>query len=423
MSKIAIVGFGCAAYHAIKAIRDNGSTDPIEVFSDGALPPANPMLTTYYAAGKITYAQMFPFGSLEEIKSKYDIEIHTDAKVKKIDNEQKTIILEDGKTENFDKLLIATGAAAFKPRLKEGAKNRVYYMRTVFDAEKLKTALATQKIGSAVVVGGSMVGIKVIELLHNKGIKCTLIDMADRLFPMAALPDIASAIEARLTAKGLDLRLGCGLYDVVANDNGLTVKLADGSEMQCDMLAVCIGTRANTGIIKDTRIETGRGIIVDEHMETTVDDIFAAGDCCEGYNLQNGEHQIIGLWANAAYQGETAGYNMVGHEAEYYGNILHNITHFMDMDFISLGDICASGDIRTFGSQESGRLIQVLTDNGKVNCINILDDIKISGIMKNYILNALGENPAPVSPVMKGMLRRQGLSDELISLLGGNRNG
>ena len=101
-----------------------------------------------------------------------------------------------------------------------------------------------------------------------------------------------------------------------------------------------------------------RGIVVDERMHTSAPDIFAAGDCCQGNNMQSGQTQIIGLWANAGVQGRVAGRNMAGAADETDGNILHNITHFLDMDFIGLGDNRLTGDTYTYTSRNKGFYLQ-----------------------------------------------------------------
>jgi len=421
MNKMAVIGFGCAGFNAVRAIRDCGSRDEIHVYSDANLPPANPMLTTYYASGRIGFEAMFTFGTLKDISEKYGITLHAGARVVAIDDTKKSVILEDNKRECFDEILIATGASVFVPPLHDPCRDRIFYMRTVDDAVRLEEALRGGNIHSAVVIGGSMVGIKVAELLHNKGIACTLADMAPHLFPLAAFPDVAGIIENRISGKGINLRLGYGMSDVAASGGGISTRFSDGAEIKSNILVICISTRANTGIAKGTSIHIEKGIVVNERMETSAKGIYAAGDCCEGRCLQGDDTQIIGLWANAAYQGETAGYNMAGKEAKFSGNILHNITHFMDMDFIGIGDNRSAGEERIYGDP-SGKYIKAVIDGNRIKCINILDDSRISGIIKNYIMNSCGRQSVSVSPVMEGILLRQGLPAGAIDLFRGDSN-
>ena len=211
MARYAIIGFGCAGYYGAKAIRENDATGEIVVYSEHPAPPYNPMLTTYYVAGKIPYSAMFPFGDMDKISAQMGLVVHTDTQVKAVNGRDKTIQLADGTTEKFDKILIATGARAFAPQIAGLDNNVPFYMRTLDDAVKLKEALAAKEYKSALVVDASMVGIKVVELLHKAGIKTTLADMAPRIFPLAAYESVSREIERRLTDKAVSLALGSAL--------------------------------------------------------------------------------------------------------------------------------------------------------------------------------------------------------------------
>lgn len=157
-------------------------------------------------------------------------------------------------------------------------------------------------------------------------------------------------------------------------------------------------------------MEITRGIVVDDHMRTSVPGIYAAGDCCEGNNLESGQKQIIGLWANANYQGETAGINMAGGDAAYKGNILHNITHFMNMDFIGFGDNRMQGEILEYGSLSEDLYIRLVLDGKRIVGANILDNYRISGIIKNYMLRLFAGEQFVLPDYQRAMLVKAGLS-------------
>lgn len=117
MERFAIIGFGCAGYHGLAAIREAGCDAAIDIYSDTALPPYNPMLTTYYTAGRLPFEGMFPFGTLEEIAGRYKASFITHTKVKAVNAREKAVITEDGQTRHYDRILVATGASAFVPGL------------------------------------------------------------------------------------------------------------------------------------------------------------------------------------------------------------------------------------------------------------------------------------------------------------------
>ena len=422
MAKYGIIGFGCAGYYGAKAIRENDPTAEIVVFSEHLAPPYNPMLTTYYVAGKIPFDAQFPFGDMDKISTELNLAVHTGTKVKKVDSATKTVHFADGTSHQFDKILIATGARAFAPEIPGLAKEDAFYMRTLEDAKKLRTALETGSYKSALVVGASMVGIKVVELLNKAGIPTTLADMADRIFPLAAYDSVSKEIEKRITAKGVSLALGSALSSAQKTDSGYKCIMTDGSEISADLIVLCIGTRATTDIA-DSGIEENKGIVVDNKMQTSCADIYAAGDCCEGKELQTGENMIIGLWANAAWQGMTAGANMAGASARFDGNFMHNITHFMGMDFIGFGDNRKQGKVIKSGNIDAGLYVEAVLDETGLVGVNILDNYRISGAVKNYLYRLMEKGTADISPIQRGVLIKEGLRPSFIEKLEGTYNG
>lgn len=422
MERFAIIGFGCAGYHCLEAIREAGCDAAIDIYSNTDMPPYNPMLTTYYTAGRLPFEGMFPFGTLEEIGKRYKADFITDTKVKALKAKERTIVTEQGKEEIYNKILVATGASAFVPGSFAGLKG-AFCMRTVEDAVRLHDALSVRDYKDAVVVGASMVGIKVAELLYNKGTHVTLADMAPHIFALAAYPKVSELIEERVKAMGIDIAFGQAItsaeehIDPDGNVKGYTVHLGDGSSIETEMLILNIGTRAAVEILDPNEIAVDRGIVVDERMHTSVPGIFAAGDCCQGNNMQSGQTQIIGLWANAGVQGRVAGRNMSGVIDETDGNILHNITHFLDMDFIGLGDNRITGETYTYTNKNQGFYLQAVVKDKKPVGFNILDNHGISGILKAHLIKLLRGEPCRFTPEQRGQLVRYGLEESFMDYL------
>ena len=202
--------------------------------------------------------------------------------------------------------------------------------------------------------------------------------------------------------------------------------LSDGRFFEADIVCLCIGTRANIELIANTqvverqKVQISRGIIVNERMETNMPGIYAAGDCCEGINLQTGKTAIIGLWANAGAQGDCAGRNMAGTASQYYGNILHNITHFFDMDFIGLGDPTLPGEHHTFCG--SSFTVEAVLDGNDLRSVNIFGNYRISGILKNHLTKRLLGGGAQLTTAQQGMLIAEGMNKAFIELIGGGGN-
>ena len=416
MEKFAIIGFGCAGYHALAAIRQAGCDAEVDVYTETNTAPYNPMLTTYYVAGKLPYEGLFPFGSLEQIGKKYAADFLTCTRAVQVDAETKTVTTGDGEVRSYDKILVATGATAFVPPSFAGVEG-AFCMRTVEDAVGLKKTLENGQFRSAVVVGASMVGIKVAELLMKRGIHVTLADMAPHIFALAAYPQVSEMIEERVKALGMELAFGRALAGAEKTAEGYRVTFADGQTLDTDLLVLNIGTRAAVGTVNPQQVNVERGIVVNERMETSAPDVYAAGDCCQGRNIQSGQTQIIGLWANAGVQGRVAGRNMAGVGDETDGNILHNITHFLDMDFIGLGDNRATGQVYCYQSPDKKFYLQAVLKDGWPVGFNILDNYGISGILKAHLMKVLRGEHSGFTAEQRGQLLRYGLEGDFIDTL------
>ena len=418
MKRFAIIGFGCAGYQALAAIRQAGCDAQVDVYTETDLPPYNPMLTTYYVGGKLPYEGLFPFGTLAEIGQRYEASFLTGTRAAKVDAQRRAVTLESGEVRDYDKILVATGATAFVPPSFAGVEG-AFCMRTVDDAVGLKTALEEREYRSAVVVGASMVGIKVAELLLKRGIRVTLADMAPHIFALAAYPEVSAMIEERIGKMGIRMAFGRALAGAEKTPEGYRVTFADGETLDTDLLVLNIGTRAATGLLDPAQVNIDRGVVVNERMETSAPGVYAAGDCCEGTDLQSGQNLIIGLWANAGHQGVTAGANMAGGDERFDGNILHNITHFMNMDFVGMGDNRRTGRDCILGAPDKGLYIHAVMDGDELAGVNILDSYRVSGAVKNYFYRMLKGKGHALEDVQRGVLLKEGLTPSFIRQLEG----
>ncbi len=409
--KIAIIGNGCASAECLKALRESGYSGEIHIFTDSKWPIYNPMLTTYYVAGKITFDQLFPYGK-DLLYKKYRAHVHPASPVVTLDHEEKIVVNEDGLELKYNQCLIASGGSPFLPPIEGIESNRVYTMRKVDDAFRLREALL-EKPEKALVIGASMIGIKMVELFYQQGMEVCLADLAGHIFPLAAHPECAQVIENRLIKKGIKLRFGAALEKVEETARGVKASFKNSNESEeADLLVICIGVRANTDFIDQKQVEVKQGILIDEQMRTNVPGLYAAGDVAQGKNTLSGERQIIGLWANARYQGRTAGRNMAGVDETFPGNIPHNITHFMGMDFVGIGDV---NNYDKMEKKFDGKMfIQFFWKNGFLIGTNFIDTYTEAGVIKNALINSLINNNPVYShslPIVQNMLIKKILTE------------
>ena len=392
---VVIVGNGCAGAECIKALRESGYKEKIHLLTDSKWSISNPMLTTYYVAGKIGFEGLFPYGASQEFYLKYGVDVYAESPVVALDAEQKVVYAKSGLEFKYDECLIATGATPVLPSIEGIGSDRIYTMRTVGDAIRLKEAM-TQTPKKALVIGASMVGIKVMELFYKARVEVCLADMAEHIFPLSAHPECARIVEERLEKKGIKLRFGAGIEKVEETSRGIRAYFKGGTESEeADLLIMCIGVKANTGFIDRKRAAIDRGILVDEHMRTSMPGLYAAGDVAQGKNLLSGESETIGLWNNARSQGRTAGRNMAGENEFFRGNIPHNITHFMGMDFVGIGNV--NDHDRMEKKYDGKTYIQLFWKDGLLAGANFLDNYTGSGVVKNAMMKGLRHNGSALS--------------------------
>jgi NAD(P)H-nitrite reductase large subunit len=307
------------------------------------------------------------------------IELLSGGKVKTIDPANKTASLENGSVISWQKLLLATGGLPIVPKIKGMEKEGVFNFTCLDDAKKIDAYLA--KVNSAVVIGGGLIGISVSEALSKRGIMVTVVEMKDRVLNMI-LDEAASAIAGRALAEaGIRLITSNTVAEIAGRDRVDGVVLADGREIDCEMVVIAIGVLPRLDLVKGTAIKFNRGISIDRHMATSCPDVYACGDASEGWDFITGTDRLTPVWPNAYIGGRVAGYNMAGRQVEYKGGTAMNSINYFDMDISSAGLVSAPDDssYETLTTDNPYRKL-ILKDNLVKGMISVRD-IDKSGIL------------------------------------------
>ena len=220
--------------------------------------------------------------------------------------------LSTGERLAYDRLLAATGSRPFVPPI-PGLETveRTFCFQTLSDASALAEALRPES--RVLILGAGLTGVKCAEGIRGLCAQIAIADLAPRVLP-AVLDDTAAAmVQARMEEKGVRFYLN----DSAAAFRGNTARLQSGTELEFDVLVTAVGVRPNTQLVADAGGAVDRGILVDGRCATTLPDVYAAGDCAQGYDAVSGEKRMLPLWPNAVLQGETAGINMAGGRADY----------------------------------------------------------------------------------------------------------
>ena len=381
-----ILGNGGAAIFAAGAARLSGHRGEIHLVSDTDAAAFNPMLSPYYFKGKIPWERCFPFGM--GFYRDHDITCHFGVPVASLDAINQRVALADGRTLPYDRCLIATGAAPVVPPvpgLRESP--RALPLRTAASAKKLEEAIRTAR--KAVVLGASLVGMKMAEILVKKGIGVILLDVVDQVLPRGTHPSIAAILRRYLEVHGIDVRLGCTMEGMEGTNKGVVCHFSGDVIEEADIVLVCTGVRPNLGFVDRGQVKVELAVLTDERMRTSAENLYAAGDVSQGLNLVSGRQDWLGTWGSACYQGRTAGRHMAGKEAVYPGTLPENISPFFEWNYAQLGDIQPQGEnVRhvAFGDPEQGGHCLLGFQNGLLTGANLINCTHHAGKLRRAIL-------------------------------------
>jgi len=332
-----IIGNSTAGINAAEAIRETNNTGKVTIISDERIVNYSRPLISHYLGGKITEEKMI-FRD-REFYSDNRIELQTGRKAVSINPGRKTIVLSDNTKIKFDKLLIATGGEPIVPPIEGKISMPGIFTFTKYDdARQMLDYMKKNKVKQAVVLGAGLIGLKCTEGLLAQGITVSIVELADRVLANTFDRAASEILEKEL------MRNGCR---VLKNDTIVRVEksagkfagavLKTGRKLKADMLVIAIGVVPRIGLAKGTQIKTSRGIIVNDRMQTSVRDIYAAGDVAQAADFLSGGKSVTAIWPVAARQGRVAGYNMAGKSTEYSGSFAMNSVELAGIPTISFG--------------------------------------------------------------------------------------
>ncbi len=328
-----IIGNSAAAAGAIAGIRKVDQSSEIILFSQESYHIYSRPLISYYLAGKVTTEQMYyrPADYYEKNK----VTTYFGETITQIDVAVKEVVSETGRRVSYDKLLIATGGKPIVPKIPGLDKENVHTFLHWDQVKSIKEKMEQMK--QVVILGAGLIGLKAAEGLTQAGCQVTVIDLADRV--LSAILDKTSGdlVQQHIENEGVSFYLSNTITQVQGEDKVTGVTLQDGTSIPCDLLIVAIGVLPNTDLVKETGIKLDRGILANQYMETSVSDIYVAGDVAQGMDLLSGEQKVLPLWPNAYRQGEVAGINMAGLEQKFSGGIPMNAIGFFGLPMLTAG--------------------------------------------------------------------------------------
>ena len=369
-----IIGGSAAAIGCIEGVRSVDKTGEIILITGETEWNYSRPLISYLLEGKTTRDKMWC--RPDSFFTRNGVTVKAGVLATALDAGDRTVRLSTGERLAYDRLLAATGSRPFVPPI-PGLETveRTFCFQTLSDASALAEALRPES--RVLILGAGLTGVKCAEGIRGLCAQIAIADLAPRVLP-AVLDDTAAAmVQARMEEKGVRFYLN----DSAAAFRGNTARLQSGPELEFDVLVTAVGVRPNTQLVADAGGAVDRGILVDGRCATTLPDVYAAGDCAQGYDAVSGEKRMLPLWPNAVLQGETAGINMAGGRADYTQGIALNASGVFGLHMITAG----SYEGESFTVQRDGSYKRLVTADGVLKGVIMVGDVSRAGIYTDLI--------------------------------------
>jgi NAD(P)H-nitrite reductase large subunit len=332
--KIVIIGNGISGITAAKTLRKH-SDHQIIVISDESELFFSRTALMYVFMGHMRTQDIIPHN--RKFYEDNNIELYL-TRVRTIDFDHKSIILEDDNFIDYDKLIIATGS---KPRLINWPGKHldgVHSLYHIQDLENIDRHSETMK--HAIIVGGGLIGVELAEMLHSRKIPVTMLVRESEYWRSVLPLEEAQMISEHVRAHGVNLKLNTELKEIWGDKEKVKMILTStGEKINCEFVGLTVGVVPNIDFLDFTALETGRGILVDDKLKTNMNDVYAVGDCAELRTPKEGRKNIEAVWYTGRMMGELAAHNILGKDIDYNPGIWFNSAKFFDIEYQVYGNV------------------------------------------------------------------------------------
>lgn len=334
MRTIVIGGGACGASTAarLRRLDDNAGiiilegTDEISIANCG-LP--------YYCSNIINSREKMIVSSPKRFKDLLNIDVRLNSKVTAIDRKNKTVTVNENQKLNYDKLVIALGANPIVPPIKGIENKKIFTVRTLKNADDIKSQIKTSNAKHAVVIGGGFIGVEMAENFAHLGIKTTLVELSDQVLPPVD-KEIAAAAHNILRDNGVKLIFNNGVKEFLDDE----IILNSGDKIPYDIAVLSIGVKPETSLAKECGLKLGirDALEVNEYMQTSDPDIYAGGDSVVVKDFVNQKDTLIPLAGPANRQGRIIADNLAGYTSTYKDTIGSAVVKIFDLTIANVGN-------------------------------------------------------------------------------------
>jgi len=340
MTRYLLIGTGVASIAAAEAIRSQDPGGEILLIGDDPNGYYSRPGLAYYLTGELSEQHLRPLPDAYLHK----LNLHfMQGRVVQIHHEEMRVRMQDGKFLSYDRLLIAVGAEASRSKVPGADLQGVLKLDNLEDARRI--IQSARKARRAVVVGGGITALELVEGLISRNVKTTYFLRGDRYWSNVLDETESRIVEHRLQEEGVTIAFHTELEEILGKGGRVAgVRTTDGRQLRCDLVAVAIGIRPRLKLAQDSGIQVERGILVNEIMQTNIPHIYAAGDVAQVYDPLTGKSVLDSLWGPAREQGAAAGLNMAGKPTVYCKRVPFNVTRLASLTTTIIGTVGRGDD-------------------------------------------------------------------------------
>lgn len=307
-------------------------------------------------------------------------------RVTSLDADAKKIALDNGDQFDFDRLLIATGSSPIIPPIPGIDGDKVANCWTLEDARQIVEHV---KLGARVVqIGAGFIGCIILESLVKRGASLTVVEMGDRMVPRMLDQECGTMLKSWCEEQGVTVLTSTVVKSIADTGTALNIALSTGDSIEADFVISATGVRANAEMAEEAGLKVEDGILVDHHLQTNVEGIYAAGDVAQGIDFSTGEYSVQAIQPTATEHGMVSAKNMVtGNQAEYGGAVLMNVLATLGLISVSYGlwEGIEGGDTATLSDPEKYRYIRLQFDDDVLVGANTLGITQNIGSLRGLI--------------------------------------